>query len=63
MENLGYVDFLGRNQLDTVDPAAQGATRAWKDYVARWQPWNHVRTIATLLSAALYAVAALVMAS
>ena len=50
------------HRLDRVDPAGPQAGEAWKTYVARWQPWNHVRTITTLLAASCYAVAALKMA-
>ncbi|MGB6221383.1 MAG: anthrone oxygenase family protein [Haloferula sp.] len=50
------------HQLDKVDPSAANAAEAWKDYLTRWQPWNHVRTIATLMAAAAYAVGALKMA-
>lgn len=49
-------------RLDGVDAAGPGAARAWQDYLARWQPWNHVRTLATLLAAACYAIGALKMA-
>ena len=49
------------HQLDEVDPAQPEAHEAWKNYLARWQPWNHVRTIATFLSAVCYAVGALQM--
>lgn len=45
------------HQLDTVNAGDPGAATAWADYVSGWQPWNHVRTIATLLSAAAYLVA------
>lgn len=50
------------HQLDLVNPTDPQAIEAWGNYLARWQPWNHVRTIATLLSAACYAVGALKMA-
>ena len=50
------------HRLDQVDPAGSQAGEAWKTYVARWQPWNHVRTITTFLAAVCYAVGALRMA-
>jgi len=46
-------------QLDQVDPADPGAAEAWVNYLGRWQPWNHVRTIATFLSAVCFAIGAL----
>ena len=47
------------DQLDAVDAAAPSAGEAWIHYVSNWQPWNHVRTVTTLLSAGCYLVAAL----
>lgn len=32
----------GLAALDATGPAASGA---WAEYVARWSPWNHVRTV------------------
>ena len=49
------------HQLDKVNPAEPQAAEAWKHYVARWQPWNHVRTIATFLSGICFAIGALRM--
>jgi uncharacterized membrane protein len=49
-------------RLELMNPADSGAAEAWGSYVARWQPWNHVRTIATFAAAACYAVGALKMA-
>lgn len=31
--------------LAAIDPTSADAARAWGDYLARWQPWNHVRTV------------------
>lgn len=45
------------HQLDTVNASDPGAAAAWSDYVTRWQPWNHLRTISTLLAAGAYLVA------
>ena len=50
------------HRLDQVNPTDPLAAEAWEDYLARWQPWNHVRTIATSLSAVCYAVGGLIMA-
>jgi len=62
-----YVVTAGINvplnhQLDRVDPASPEAAQAWKDYIGRWQPWNHVRTYALLLASSSFAVGALKMA-
>jgi uncharacterized membrane protein len=43
--------------LATVDPNAPDAERTWNRYVRTWTVGNHVRTIATLASAALLTVA------
>lgn len=45
------------NQLETVTAHDPGASVAWSSYVAGWQPWNHVRTLATLLAALAYLIA------
>ena len=50
------------HRLDQVDPGDPQAAAAWQAYLARWQPWNHVRSISTFLSAACYAIGALEMA-
>jgi hypothetical protein len=50
-------------RLDEVNPTDAGAAGEWRNYVARWQPWNHICTIATFLSAACYAIGALIMLS
>lgn len=49
------------HQLDGVDPADPDAAIAWRSYLARWQPWNHVRTISAFLAAAAFAIGALQM--
>ena len=49
------------NRLDTVDAEGSEAEEAWRDYVARWQPWNHVRVVACFVSAGCYAMGALTM--
>ncbi|MGD7653583.1 MAG: DUF1772 domain-containing protein [Verrucomicrobiales bacterium] len=45
--------------LDTVNPAAPDAATAWNEYVTKWQPWNHLRTIASLVAAICFATGAL----
>ena len=47
------------NHLDTLDPArlsAADAAREWRAYLGPWTAWNHVRTIAPLVGAALFAI-------
>ena len=39
--------------LALVEPSAAGAAAAWRDYLAGWVPWNHVRTVASLAAAVL----------
>jgi uncharacterized membrane protein len=46
------------DHLDALDPAMLSATdaaREWQSYLATWTNWNHVRTVAPLLGAALIA--------
>ena len=43
--------------LAAVDPAGAEGARLWMDYVSSWTAWNHVRTIAALVAAALLTVA------
>ncbi|SKU31936.1 putative integral membrane protein [Mycobacteroides abscessus subsp. abscessus] len=48
------------NRLDGVDSSqllADDAARAWHAYFTAWMAWNHVRTIAAFLGAALMLVA------
>ena len=47
------------DRLAAVDPEAPGSETVWRDYVRRWLPWNHVRTVSTLLAAAAFLVALL----
>ncbi|WP_245864203.1 DUF1772 domain-containing protein [Paenibacillus donghaensis] len=37
--------------------ASSAGHEAWKPYLARWLPWNHVRTVATLAAAACFIMA------
>jgi uncharacterized membrane protein len=39
------------NALDKVDPATEDGATCWTQYLAEWTKWNHIRTIAALLSA------------
>jgi uncharacterized membrane protein len=43
--------------LAAVDPASPEGARLWADFVVSWTAWNHVRTIAALVAAALLTVA------
>ena len=45
------------DDLALVDPNSAGAASAWNDYQAAWTAWNHVRTLAFLGAAILFAVA------
>ncbi len=47
-----------RNEaLARVDGSHPEATRVWRNYVAVWTRWNHVRTIAALAAAAFFTIA------
>lgn len=46
------------NKLAAVPATARDLTAHWQAYREPWTRWNHVRTIACLLAAALFAVAA-----
>lgn len=41
------------NALARVDPAGASAADAWARYLREWTAWNHVRTVAPLIGAAL----------
>lgn len=41
------------NALDRIHPTGDDASGHWARYVTRWTAWNHVRTVAGLLGAAL----------
>ena len=43
--------------LATVTPDSVEGTKLWTKYLTDWTFWNHVRTIAALLAATLYAIA------
>jgi uncharacterized membrane protein len=47
-----------RNErLATMTPDQSESTGYWADYLSTWTKWNHVRTAASLASAALFAIA------
>ncbi|MEM1197632.1 MAG: anthrone oxygenase family protein [Pseudomonadota bacterium] len=41
------------NRLDAVDPATPEGAEMWRLYLARWMPYNHVRTLACTLAMVL----------
>jgi uncharacterized membrane protein len=45
------------NKLQAVLPAAMDMEAQWRAYRRPWTLWNHVRTVACLLSAAMFALA------
>ena len=45
------------DDLALVDPKSAGAASAWNEYQTQWTAWNHVRTLAFLAAAILFAVA------
>lgn len=45
------------DDLALVDPNSAGAASAWNGYQTQWTAWNHVRTLAFLAAAILFAVA------
>jgi uncharacterized membrane protein len=47
------------NHLDTVNPvglSAEDAAREWQAYLSTWTAWNHARTVASFVGAALMLV-------
>lgn len=45
------------NRLAAVSPSAPDLESEWPAYRVPWTRWNHVRTVACLLAAALFAYA------
>jgi uncharacterized membrane protein len=43
--------------LEAVDPAGPDAASTWTTYVETWTAWNHVRSVAALMGAALLILA------
>lgn len=43
--------------LAAVDPASADGTVMWARYLKEWLPWNHVRTVACLVSLASFVMA------
>lgn len=53
---MGYHVPLN-DSLATVHPTAATAAGHWNAYVTHWTAWNHVRSGAALVSAALFTIA------
>ncbi len=44
------------NVLAAVNPASAEGARVWTNFVSTWTAWNHVRTAAALVAAALLTI-------
>lgn len=45
------------NALAAVDPGSQAGAAVWARYLKEWTRWNHVRTLACIVSLALFIAA------
>ena len=45
------------NVLAVTEPSSSEAAQLWVAYLSGWTAWNHVRTIAALIAAAVFAIA------
>ena len=45
------------NRLAKLHPQSANAAGYWHEYVTKWTGWNHLRTVAALVAAALLTVA------
>lgn len=45
------------NALDAADPKTASGHEIWANYLTSWTFWNHVRTFASILSTAAFALA------
>jgi uncharacterized membrane protein len=45
------------NALARVDPASSEGAAVWSRYLVEWTAWNHVRTAAALVAAAIFTMA------
>jgi uncharacterized membrane protein len=43
--------------LAKVDPSSSDGANLWTKYLRDWTMWNHLRTVAALVAAALFAIA------
>lgn len=49
------------NELASEAPQSAAAAEVWARYLKGWTLWNHVRTVASLLSGALLFISALIL--
>lgn len=45
------------NRLAAVDPESEEGAKMWEIYLVKWTRWNHVRSIATIVSTLLLILA------
>ena len=45
------------NALDAADPVTTAGQEFWQTYLRNWTFWNHIRTVASILSTAAFALA------
>ena len=45
------------NALDAADPTTKAGQEFWQTYLTDWTFWNHIRTVASILSTAAFALA------
>lgn len=50
----GAVHVPMNEALAATAPEVEGGGALWQRYLARWTAWNHVRTLACIVSAALF---------
>lgn len=53
----GALNVPLNDKLERVDPRAADAAARWASYSSEWTTWNHLRTVAALVAAALLTVA------
>jgi uncharacterized membrane protein len=47
------------NRLMAADPESLEATTIWREYLAKWTAWNHVRGAAAVIASGLFVLGAL----
>ena len=45
------------NRLAAINPMDPASAEMWAEYVAKWVPWNHIRTLTALSASAAYLLA------
>ena len=45
------------NQLEAANPDTQEGREVWKQYLSKWTKWNHLRSVASVVTTALLASA------